>query len=568
MTENVQVTQRRKAFIISLDGATFEVLRPLIEQGCLPNLKAAMHNGFAAELESVVPAVTAPAWTSFMTGKHPSKHGIFGFTRFDPHDYAWKLNNAQHICSKTIWQVLSEKGRRVVVLNLPYTYPPYPINGILVCGWDSVSARFTYPPDLSQQILKTMPEYDPNLWLCDVMPAKSDGDCNQFVNKLIEGAMQSTELALHFLDEESWDVFMVHFQQSDWIQHKLWGAIQKACDDRTDKSTRVEKVREFYKRLDECVGTLLAKVARQNPIQIILSDHGFGCHRGIIYPNYYLQQWGFLRPARENNRESFKPLKDLFRKSRFNPVRRLYKTLSEARRALEPAASLEKYKQYDSWVDFANRTFDGRRLPVDWQHTQVATVETYQCAFLYVNLKRRGRQGIVEPGLQYERLVDDLISRFSEIRHPDTGTKLLSGVARGTDVYPHVNPNVWLPDVILFPADGYNFSNIIADAAPEPTSEGIHRPMGVLIMQGEGLTPPPPGFAPKLIDITPTLLHLLGLAVPVDMDGRVLEEVISVSGQVSYEDVDNSLAPGKQGDYSVEDSEMIEQRLKSLGYLE
>ena len=558
----------KKVFIISLDGATFRVLRPLIDQGYLPNIAAVIQNGFAAELESVIPAVTAPAWTSFMTGKHPSKHGIFGFTRFDPKDYTWKINNAQHICSKTIWQILSEKSKRVIVLNLPYTYPPYPINGVIVCGWDSVSTQFTYPPELSKQILETMPGYDPNLWLCDVMPANSEEEHNQFVEKLIQGAMQSTQLALHFLDKEPWDVFMVHFQQSDWIQHKLWGEIEKACDDPSNKSPRVEKVRECYQQLDKCVATLLSKVADQNPIKIILSDHGFGCHRGIIYPNYYLRQWGYLHPTRDDKKESFKSLKDFFRKSRLKAGRNLYKSVAKMRHAFDARPTVEKYKQYDSWVDFANRTFSGRRPLVDWSKSQAATVETYQCAFLYINLKGIGPNGVVEPGIQYEKIVADLISRFSEIRHPDNGEKLLSRVVRGRDIYSKGSPNVWLPDVILVPADGYNFSNAAMDAAPEPTKEGIHRPMGVLIIAGDLLKQPPARFAPKLIDMAPTILHLLGLPVPADMDGRVLEEILSDPKGVSHEDADNDLAPREQVDYSAEDNQIIEHRLKSLGYLE
>lgn len=129
--------QARKVFVISLDGATWDVLRPLMNQGYLPNLRQVLASSLTADLESVVPPVTAPAWTSFMTGKNPSKHGIFDFTRFDGQDYQWKLNNSQHIRSKTVWQILSEKGKRVVVLNLPYTYPTYPVNGVMVSGWDA-----------------------------------------------------------------------------------------------------------------------------------------------------------------------------------------------------------------------------------------------------------------------------------------------------------------------------------------------------------------------------------------------------------------------------------------------
>src|SRR5215475_9434029 len=106
-----------QVFIISLDGATFDIIRPLAEQGYMPNFQAAMASSVTAELESVVPPVTAPAWTSFMTGKHPSKHGIFDFTRFDHNTYRWSINNASDIKGKTLWKILDEHEKRVIVLN-------------------------------------------------------------------------------------------------------------------------------------------------------------------------------------------------------------------------------------------------------------------------------------------------------------------------------------------------------------------------------------------------------------------------------------------------------------------
>src|SRR5258708_31333075 len=124
--------ERTRILIISLDGATFSVLRPLMDQGYLPNLSRLREQGLEAELESVVPPVTAPAWTSFMTGKHPNKHGIFDFAQFNPEHYSWTINNSRNVRSKTIWQILSENNTRVVVLNLPYTYPLYELSGALV----------------------------------------------------------------------------------------------------------------------------------------------------------------------------------------------------------------------------------------------------------------------------------------------------------------------------------------------------------------------------------------------------------------------------------------------------
>ena len=221
----------KKVFIVSLDGATFDILIPFMRQGCMPNLQQLMQESLSTELESVIPAVTAPAWTSFMTGKNPSKHGVFGFTQFDPADNRVKLTNARDIKSKTLWQILSEKGKRCIVVNLPYTTPPYPINGIMVNGWDSPPRNFTFPEDLTDKIMRQFPDYRTNLnmWLFDYMPGKSEGNFDKLIDTLILGCQQEIALSPAIPGAENWDVFMVHFQQTDWIQHKVWGLIEEGA---------------------------------------------------------------------------------------------------------------------------------------------------------------------------------------------------------------------------------------------------------------------------------------------------------------------------------------------------
>jgi predicted AlkP superfamily phosphohydrolase/phosphomutase len=555
----------RKVFIISLDGATFDVLRPLADQGYLPNLERIMKQGFAAELESVIPPVTAPAWTSFMTGKNPSKHGIFDFTRFDVNDRVAKLNNAQHIQSKTMWQILTEKGKRVVVLNMPYTYPPSEVNGVMVSGWDapSLSVNFTHPPELRERIFEKIPDYgstqDLSLW--NFLSAESDQQFNQFLAKLVRSFEQGTELASWMLAQESWDVFMVHFQQTDWIQHKLWNEIEEACTNPANKSSRPEKVRECYGQFDRLVGTLLARVQDERPVTIILSDHGFGRHRGAIAPNYFLRQWGYFHLIADTSTR----MKDMFRQSRFQALRKLYDAAARVKHRLFDQRGGKKYK---SWGELANEQIPQQKSPIDWTRTRAAAVEGSETAHLFVNVAGRGTQGIVQPGAEYENLVSELIAHFQEIRHPHTGERLLTRVARGREIYPEKQDGILIPDLILIPVDGYGFSLSVSDAPPAISNEGSHRHNGILLMQGEGLRRSVEGFRPNLIDVTPTILHLLGLAIPSDMDGRVLQELFTEAQAVRTEEADNRQTAETKTEYSQQEAELIEQRLKGLGYIE
>jgi predicted AlkP superfamily phosphohydrolase/phosphomutase len=558
-------SDKKKVFVISLDGATFSVLNPLIEQGYMPNLAALASRSVAAELESVAPPVTAPAWTSFMTGKHPNKHGIFDFARFDSERYSWSISNSQNIQSKTIWQILSEKDKRVVVLNLPYTYPPYEINGVMVSGWDApfTEESFSRPASASGDILRMFPDYKSNLWISELRPLESDAQFAELIQKLKAGFEQQTRIALDLLSKEPWDVFMVHFQQTDWIQHKLWTYIEEACNHPVDHSEKIEQTRECYRQFDEHVGALLRQVESLRPTTILLSDHGFGRLMGNIHPNFYLKQWGYLSVT-SDTKDSLNSVKSLFRESKSKTVQKLYRSLATTRSGWNKKDATPKH---NSWVDNAGDVLGARGAAWDWHKTKAAVVYAYQMGFVYVNLLGRGPRGIVEPGREYEALLVDLISRFRKICNPHTGETLLQDVVRGADLYPAADNDILVPDLVLIPVDGYGFSFSFNDTPPKISQEGTHRHNGVVFLDGDSVAQPTSDFRPNLIDIAPTILHLLGLAVPSDMDGRVLQEVLTLDSPVRYEEADNSLVRQGQG-YGPAESEILEQRLKGLGYLE
>jgi predicted AlkP superfamily phosphohydrolase/phosphomutase len=555
----------KKVFVISLDGATFSVLNPLMEQGYMPNLAEMTSRSVAAELQSVVPPVTAPAWTSFMTGKHPNKHGIFDFAQFNTEQYNWTINNSRNIQSKTLWQILSKNNKRVVVLNLPYTYPPYEVDGVLVAGWDApfTEATFSCPPGISSDILRRFPDYKSNLWISELQPLRSDAQFAELTNKLMTGFEQQARIALDLIGKEEWGVFMVHFQQTDWIQHKLWTYIEQACRNPSDHSPKIEATRNCYRRFDEYVGLLLKQAESLRPTTILLSDHGFGCLMGNINPNFHLREWGYLS-VKPEEKDRLSSVKAAIRTSKSGTLRKVYRSLSQVRGRLNDRHAKQ---DHTSWADNAGDVLGARGSTWDWSRTQAAVVYAYQMGFVYVNLVGRGSRGIVEPGEPYDALVADMTARFREIRHPETGERLLQDVVAGKDVYPAADNSILVPDLVLVPVDGYGFSFSLSDAPPRVSEEGTHRHNGVLLINGDLVKHPTSDFHPDLIDIAPTILHILGLPVPNDMDGRVLEEMLSLDAPVRYEEVDNSVARVGPS-YGQAESDIVVQRLKGLGYLD
>jgi predicted AlkP superfamily phosphohydrolase/phosphomutase len=324
-------------------------------------------------------------------------------------------------------------------------------------------------------------------------------------------------------------------------------------------------VRNCYKRFDELVGSLLKKVGPQHPFTIVLSDHGFGRHFGAICPNSYLRKWGYYR-LNEKRKESLLEVKNYFRNSPSTVLRKTYDSAAKWKARMD--RNRQSGQEHSSWADSTTALVSQRGRDIDWANTKVATIWAYKAAYLFVNVMGRSSQGMVRPGAEYESIVAELIAKFQDIRHTQTGEKLLVRVARGSDIYPRSRPDILLPDVVLIPQDHFGVSFSVSDAPPEVSNEGSHRHDGILMMNGLGLKRPAHNFSPSLIDIAPTMLHLLGLPIPTDMDGHVLAEILSDLPAVRYEEVDNQMAIETATEYNRQEAELIEQRLKGLGYVE
>src|SRR6266705_1826794 len=158
-----------RTVIFGVDGLTFRIIHPLIERGELPNFKKLQDEGCEAILESKYPPLTPPAWTSLSTGLKPARHGVYDFWTYDE-EQEGSANRAAHILTrrkggKAIWNILSEYGKKVLVINVPTTYAPEAINGIMVSGYSTpnTDVEFTYPASFKEEIFRVVPDYQIDL---------------------------------------------------------------------------------------------------------------------------------------------------------------------------------------------------------------------------------------------------------------------------------------------------------------------------------------------------------------------------------------------------------------------
>src|SRR6266513_3118045 len=123
-------------------------------EGSMPNLAKLVNAGVSGKLESVLPPITPPAWTSFMTGKNPGKHGIFHFVEAGVDSYEMDYANGGSRRSPTVWKLLNSAGFSTGTMNIPFTFPPEPLDGFQISGLDTPSdtSQLTPPPELQTEL--------------------------------------------------------------------------------------------------------------------------------------------------------------------------------------------------------------------------------------------------------------------------------------------------------------------------------------------------------------------------------------------------------------------------------
>jgi len=533
-----------RVLIIGLDGATFDVLTPLMQRGRMPNLQALITGGSSGVLESTRPPITPAAWTTFMTGKGPGKHGIIDFLRYDPATNRLSFNNNQKISQKTIWQILSDKDYRVGSINVPMTFPPEEVNGFMISGFDTPSGRdFTYPKDLQAEILSKYPDYThEKRWERRALGGdRLFAENLEYINQSFDRGL---ELARFCGDKYGWDVLMVLFKLVDNLQHKAW----RYLDPRTRGSSprRAQLTEDCFAKLDDVLGRFRRFAEAHDATIIIMSDHGHGSLDGKAQPNLLLAEWGYLG-------------------LRSNLARARTRGAVWWRRLTRPRLGSPAGQ---------NSTLD-HDLAIDWSRTKACVLHAGIYGFLYLNLKGRQPEGIVEPD-EYEALRDQIRARLAGATCRDREGRPMRIFADvhvteelyGCDRYDYP----WMPDLLLAPADGMAVVRKIRGSAPVrwvplDRLEGTHRVNGIFIAHGPHIAAGQT-LDGRIEDIAPTILAGLGERVPKDMDGKVLTQIFREPVAVEFEPPQERKVDEVEPALTQRQMQEVANRLGDLGYLE
>ncbi len=570
--------KKPEVMVIGLDGATFDLIEPWVKEGKLPNLEKCLNRGGVARLRSTPLSNSAQAWSSFITGKNPGKHGIYDFFEPKRDDYGIRFINASFRKGKSLWKILSEGGKSVGVINVPISYPAEEVNGFFISGLDAPSVDkddFSYPPGIVQTLREKAGGYilEAGIW-----GYIRRGEPQLALEKLLESIEVRTRGAIFLLRRYQPDFFMIVFTESDKVQHHFWKYIDP---ERRESQLHADKpysqaILKVYQKLDQSIGELLEETGG-GCTTFIMSDHGAGpASNKTMFINKWLSGIGLL--AYESNG---------------NIVRKAKRVL---RRILSVADAMVKKRLSRRMKEWLLRYFPELRdrvdsllalQGIDWSRTSAYSRENHPAIF--INLKGREPSGIISQGSEYEKICKKIIMELGKIRCPETNEKVVGRVWCKEEVYSGEEV-CRAPDIIFEwkdhtyvhrptePGDGNDFLKRLSQEEMERSENlirpsGIHRDYGILIglgehiKQGEGLA------EASIMDLAPTILYRLGIPVPSDMDGRVLFEFFEkdfADKNLIRQTPANSeiISEDKTVVYSGNESKSIEERLRGLGYID
>ena len=558
---------REKVLVIGLDSAALEWVDRWVAEGAMPNLARLRARGATGILRTVNPPLSPAAWSSLATGMLPAKHGIYDHIYRRPGTYDIAPSNAKLRAGKPVWQIISEGGGKVGVINVPETYPPATVNGFMISGMDTPSdeSEWAYPANLKAELQAAMGGYKP-------FGRRSKENLDWSIAGMHQTIPMRVKAATHLWQKYDPNFMILVFMETDVIQHKCWKYMDPAhpLHNQNPEMTRKygNTIRDIYTLADRELGQLLAAAGDDTSV-IVMSDHGAGILRKWLFQNNWLLNQGLMHFKPEAVAQlkyrlfqlGFSPANvyDLVAKMRLGLIDKITNRIKKDMASSEKTTPIQRI--FLSWRD------------VDWSRTKAYTLGGNYLGF-YINLKGREPQGCVEPGAEYEAVRDDIMRRIMEWRDPDTGERVANGVYRREELqqgpYADRAPDVLYTSVReeYYGFGGHEFARNILMGSE--LYWGHHRMDGMITLSGPRFRQGVRLDRHQIIDVAPTILHLLGYAIPADMDGKVMAQALDPAflsarpvklGQESW------ISSEGEDVYSEEEEGEVKERLKALGYL-
>ena len=565
---------KSKVLVIGLDGVSFRLINEWMRNNQLPTLRSLMEDGCWSELESVYPPLTPAAWTSFYTGKNPGKHGLFDYQLRRQGSYQMIPTHSAMVKSDSLFKILSRKGKKVGVVNVPMTYPADSVNGFMITGLftpdtgDLNKTNFTYPQQLKEEIMKVSGQYRiyPRFFY-------TKGNIEELVSDYYTLIDQKINVAMHCMRSKPWDFMMLVINETDHIQHQLWHLLDKNHPDYDAREAQryADVFLKVYQRVDAGLSQLLEIIDKKNTNIVVMSDHGLGPVYKWINLNTWLLRKGYIAIKQR----PLSLLKHIMFRFGFTPANIYRLMLRFSRNKVVEKNKLSEKR------GFVSRFFLNEN-DIDWSATKAYSIG--HMGQININMKGREPQGVVEPSAQ-DAVMNELITALTGIKDRDSSGRQVDAIKQvlkkgelfwgpyakeAADLYLKVSREEYH---IL---GGATFiSNRLIERSYGNTAthrtDGIFIACGPAINKSQHLSKPP-----KIYELAANILYMLGIPIPGDFDGKVIEALFTPEflsqNEIIYQDVrqeQSATYKAAQAKAGLTDDEIraAKEMLKKLGYV-
>jgi len=460
------VTESRpRVVVIGLDSsspwALFERFVPFT-----PRLKELFARSKRGVLRTIDPPITVPAWAVMFSGMDPGTLGIYGLRHRRPGTY-WDqyVPSSRTLLQPMVWDRLSRVGKRVCVMGMPPGYPPPTVNGVYLSDFLTPDSAQDFVSPLSMR--EEVRAAGGGEYTFDVTFRADDRD--RIARELLAMTHQHFEVARHLWKKEKWDFFALHEIGPDRLHHTFWKFFDPSHPRYEENPKHREFAEEYYRRLDADLGAWLDEIPDDVRV-LVVSDHGSQAMKGGFCINEWLIQNGHL-------------------------------TL----RGPRPKAGTPLEK-----------------TDVDWSKTRAWGAGGYYARIFY-NVKGREPNGVLAPK-DVPGFEAQLTEQMRRIPGP-TGKPLGVDVRIPKAIYRQVRGDspdlmVYFDNVAWRSAGTLGYDSLYLSENDTGPDDSVHSFEGVYSISGPSQGRGSIGPEEHLIDVGPTVLDLLGVPVPAEVQGK------------------------------------------------
>jgi predicted AlkP superfamily phosphohydrolase/phosphomutase len=518
--------RRPRLVAISIDASEVTRIEAWMAEGSLPVLRGLRERGAFARIESTADLLIGTPWATFLTGTLPPEHGWLFYQQWRPDLMRTIRTEPAWLPLEPFYRDFPSDGPRVIAIDVPLVYAPRPIHGVELTGWgthDKLCAASSYPAGLGAEITR---RFGGRPLTDEVAGPQSARELLQLRDAMIRAADWHADVGLHLMRTEPWDLFLLAFGSLHRAGHKLWDHTSvRGPVSESERAGLDDALRQVAIATDRALGRLLAALEPEVPV-LVFALHGMTDNYSAFTVLPRMLERVLQGERRDDPPQPPAP----------GPLSRLREAVPvEWRSRVKSALPIAVQDGLTHFWATETR---------DWSRTRAFMLMGDLQALIQVNLRGRERDGIVEPGEAFERLLAEIADGLRSFVRLDTGAPVVKEIHRGDAVWPEAARRRQLPDLIV-KTDEHSTLELPGVRSPQfgtivnyerghraDGRSGHHIGTGWLVAVGAGI--PANADLPTVheLDLNATIHALLGIERPRQMRGRPVAALCPAAGAI------------------------------------